>query len=90
MIERCIWLTIIGVQVRDTCFVILLTTRARLFLFVFDVSIPYYCMFCEGYGSVIPDAHDAESHSLTKSLAEKVEKCVAEYVEAMEKVRNVI
>ncbi|CAL9225204.1 unnamed protein product [Arabidopsis halleri] len=40
-----------------------------------------------GYGSVIPDAHDAESHPLTKSLAEKVEKFVAEYVEAMEKVK---
>ncbi|EOA16039.1 hypothetical protein CARUB_v10004167mg [Capsella rubella] len=40
-----------------------------------------------GYGSVIPDAPGAESHPLTISLAEKVEKLVAEYVEAMEKVK---
>ncbi|XP_010496964.1 PREDICTED: methionine--tRNA ligase, cytoplasmic [Camelina sativa] len=40
-----------------------------------------------GYGSVIPDAPGAESHPLTISLAEKVEKLVGEYVEAMEKVK---
>ena len=46
--------------------------------------------WCEGYGSVIPDAPGAESHPLTQSLAEKVGKFVKEYVEAMEKVRNII
>lgn len=44
----------------------------------------------KGYGSVIPDAPGAESHPLTQSLAEKVGKFVKEYVEAMEKVRNII
>ncbi|XP_017700174.2 probable methionine--tRNA ligase isoform X2 [Phoenix dactylifera] len=40
-----------------------------------------------GYDSVIPDAPDAESHQLTKSLAEKVGKLVDQYLEAMEKVK---
>ncbi|KAI3957903.1 hypothetical protein MKW92_027060 [Papaver armeniacum] len=40
-----------------------------------------------GYGSIIPDAANAESHSLTKVLAEKVGKYVEQYVEAMEKVK---
>ncbi|KAJ4904487.1 putative methionine--tRNA ligase [Raphanus sativus] len=40
-----------------------------------------------GYGSIIPDAPGAESHPLTKSLAEKVGKLVEEYVQAMEKVK---
>ncbi|KAI3957904.1 hypothetical protein MKW92_027061 [Papaver armeniacum] len=40
-----------------------------------------------GYGSIIPDAANAESHSLTKALAEKVGKLVEQYVEAMEKVK---
>ncbi|XP_026413653.1 probable methionine--tRNA ligase isoform X2 [Papaver somniferum] len=40
-----------------------------------------------GYGSIIPDAANAESHSLTKALAEKVGKHVEQYVEAMEKVK---
>lgn len=39
-----------------------------------------------GYGSVIPDAPGADSHSLTVELAEKVGKLVEQYVEAMEKV----
>ncbi|KAI3988539.1 hypothetical protein MKX01_026353 [Papaver californicum] len=39
-----------------------------------------------GYGSIIPDAANAESHCLTKALAEKVGKLVEQYVEAMEKV----
>ncbi|KAI3916566.1 hypothetical protein MKW98_026308 [Papaver atlanticum] len=40
-----------------------------------------------GYGSIIPDAANAESHSLTKVLAEKVGKHAEQYVEAMEKVK---
>ncbi|OVA05272.1 Methionyl-tRNA synthetase [Macleaya cordata] len=40
-----------------------------------------------GYGSCIPDAPDAESHHLTKTLAEKVGVYVEQYVEAMEKVK---
>ncbi|RZC78972.1 hypothetical protein C5167_003298 [Papaver somniferum] len=40
-----------------------------------------------GYGSIIPDAANAESHSLTKVLAEKVGKHVEQYVEAMERVK---
>ncbi|KAI3869665.1 hypothetical protein MKX03_011862 [Papaver bracteatum] len=40
-----------------------------------------------GYGSIIPDAANAESHNLTKALAEKVGKLVEQYVEAMEKVK---
>lgn len=40
----------------------------------------------QGYGSVIPDANDAESHSLTKTLGERVGKLVDQYVEDMEKV----
>lgn len=40
-----------------------------------------------GYGSVIPDAQGADSHSLTVELAEKVGKSVEQYVEAMEKVK---
>ncbi|KAI3869664.1 hypothetical protein MKX03_011861 [Papaver bracteatum] len=40
-----------------------------------------------GYGSIIPDAANAESHSLTKVLVEKVGKHVEQYVEAMEKVK---
>ncbi|MCL7029232.1 hypothetical protein MKW94_014441 [Papaver nudicaule] len=40
-----------------------------------------------GYGSVIPDAANAESHPLTKALAEKIAKNVEQYVEAMEKVK---
>ncbi|KAK4854318.1 hypothetical protein QYF36_022125 [Acer negundo] len=41
----------------------------------------------KGYGSIIPDAIGAESHALTKTLAEKVGTCVEQYVEAMEKVK---
>ncbi|MCL7040477.1 hypothetical protein MKW94_023027 [Papaver nudicaule] len=40
-----------------------------------------------GYDSIIPDAANAESHSLTKALAERVGKHVEQYVEAMEKVK---
>ncbi|KAI3913612.1 hypothetical protein MKW92_038256 [Papaver armeniacum] len=40
-----------------------------------------------GYGSIVPDAPDAESHSLTKAFAEKVGNYVEQYVEAMEKVK---
>ncbi|GMH08037.1 hypothetical protein Nepgr_009877 [Nepenthes gracilis] len=41
----------------------------------------------QGYGSFIPDAPGAESHSLTKKLAEKVGKYVEQYIEVMEKVK---
>ncbi|KAG9443219.1 hypothetical protein H6P81_019073 [Aristolochia fimbriata] len=40
-----------------------------------------------GYGSIIPDAPNAESHLLTMKLAEKVAKYVDQYLEAMEKVK---
>ncbi|WCJ33171.1 Methionine--tRNA ligase cytoplasmic [Euphorbia peplus] len=40
-----------------------------------------------GYGSVIPDAPNADSHPLTKKLAEEVGKYVEQYIEAMEKVK---
>ncbi|CAI9264324.1 unnamed protein product [Lactuca saligna] len=40
-----------------------------------------------GYGSIIPDAPDAESHLLTKALGDKIGDYVDEYVEAMEKVK---
>ncbi|GFQ00881.1 probable methionine--tRNA ligase [Phtheirospermum japonicum] len=40
-----------------------------------------------GYGSIIPDVNGAESHPLTKLLAEKVGNYVERYIEAMEKVK---
>ncbi|KAJ0702939.1 putative methionine--tRNA ligase [Helianthus annuus] len=40
-----------------------------------------------GYNSIIPDAPGAESHPLTKALAEKVGNYVDQYVDAMEKVK---
>ncbi|CAN1259848.1 Probable methionine--tRNA ligase [Linum perenne] len=40
-----------------------------------------------GYDSIIPDAPGAESHLLTKQLADKVDKYVDQYLEAMEKVK---
>ncbi|BFG42713.1 hypothetical protein CerSpe_289870 [Prunus speciosa] len=40
-----------------------------------------------GYGSIIPDASGAESHSLTKRFAERIGICVDQYIEAMEKVK---
>ncbi|XP_060212780.1 methionine--tRNA ligase, cytoplasmic-like isoform X1 [Lycium barbarum] len=40
-----------------------------------------------GYGSIIPDAEGAVSHSTTKALGEKVGSCVQQYIEAMEKVK---
>ncbi|XP_068646527.1 probable methionine--tRNA ligase [Aristolochia californica] len=40
-----------------------------------------------GYGSIIPDAPNAESHPLTMKLADKVCKYVDQYLEAMEKVK---
>lgn len=54
-----------------------------------DSLIPYSLLGCSaglGYDSTIPDAPDAESHPLTKTLAEKVSKYVDQYLEAMEKV----
>ncbi|XVF65270.1 hypothetical protein PTKIN_Ptkin09bG0234000 [Pterospermum kingtungense] len=41
----------------------------------------------QGYGSIIPDAPTAESHTLTKALSEKIGKHVEQYIEAMEKVK---
>uniref|UniRef100_A0A0E0E2D4 methionine--tRNA ligase n=2 Tax=Oryza meridionalis TaxID=40149 RepID=A0A0E0E2D4_9ORYZ len=40
-----------------------------------------------GYDSIVPDAPNAESHPLTKALAEKTNKWVEQYLEAMEKVK---
>ncbi|KAK1290446.1 putative methionine--tRNA ligase [Acorus calamus] len=40
-----------------------------------------------GYGSIIPDAPNAELHPLTKTLAQKVNKHVDQYLDAMEKVK---
>lgn len=40
----------------------------------------------QGYGSIIPDAPQAEADPLTEKLAEKVGKYVEQYIEAMEKV----
>lgn len=48
--------------------------------------INVYFVTDTGYGSIIPDAKDAESHPLTKALGEKVGNYVEQYIEAMEKV----
>ncbi|OAY79518.1 putative methionine--tRNA ligase [Ananas comosus] len=40
-----------------------------------------------GYDLVIPDASNAESHQLTKVLAENVAKLIDQYLDAMEKVK---
>ncbi|KAJ0960882.1 hypothetical protein J5N97_001232 [Dioscorea zingiberensis] len=40
-----------------------------------------------GYNSTIPEAPDADSHILTKTLAEKVSKHIEQYLDAMEKVK---
>lgn len=58
-----------------------------------SVCISLKCLyFCtdSGYGSVVPDAQDAESHPSTKALGEKVGDYVEQYIEAMEKVINAI
>lgn len=39
-----------------------------------------------GYASIIPDASNADSHPLTKALADKINKWVEQYLDAMEKV----
>lgn len=58
--------------------------------FVFSSNILFkhlsQCGTALGYGSVIPDAQDAESHPSTKALGEKVGNYVEQYIEAMEKV----
>ncbi|XP_031504508.1 probable methionine--tRNA ligase [Nymphaea colorata] len=41
----------------------------------------------EGYGSIVPDAPDAESHALTKKFGDTVGDLVEQYLEAMEKVK---
>ncbi|CAL5054560.1 unnamed protein product [Urochloa decumbens] len=40
-----------------------------------------------GYGSIIPDAPGAESHPSTSELADKINKRVDQYLDAMEKVK---
>ncbi|KAL4583768.1 hypothetical protein LXL04_008351 [Taraxacum kok-saghyz] len=40
-----------------------------------------------GYGSIIPDAPDAQSHLLTQKLGDKVGDYVDQYIDAMEKVK---
>jgi methionyl-tRNA synthetase len=39
-----------------------------------------------GFGSIVPDAPNADSHPLTKMLVEKTSKWLDQYLEAMEKV----
>lgn len=47
----------------------------------------FICFFVgAGYGSIVPDAPNAESHPLTKAYAEKASKWVEQYLDAMEKV----
>ncbi|KAH6778167.1 methionine-tRNA ligase [Perilla frutescens var. hirtella] len=40
-----------------------------------------------GYGSVVPDAQNADAHPLTKAFGEKIGSYVEQYIEAMEKVK---
>lgn len=40
-----------------------------------------------GYGSIVPDAPDADSHPLTIVLGERISNYVDQYIEAMEKVK---
>ncbi|XP_073275970.1 probable methionine--tRNA ligase [Primulina huaijiensis] len=40
-----------------------------------------------GYGSIIPDAPDADSHPLTMALGERISNYIDQYIEAMEKVK---
>ncbi|XP_052134881.1 probable methionine--tRNA ligase [Oryza glaberrima] len=40
-----------------------------------------------GYGSVVPDSPDVDSHALTQSLAETVGKLIDQYIDAMDKVK---
>ncbi|GJN20536.1 hypothetical protein PR202_gb07927 [Eleusine coracana subsp. coracana] len=40
-----------------------------------------------GYGSIIPDAPNAESHTLTQQLAKDIGDTVEKYIEAMDKVK---
>jgi hypothetical protein len=51
-------------------------------LFLFDISV----FVGAGYDSVVPDAPNASTHPLTKTLAEKTSKWVEQYLDAMEKV----
>ncbi|KAF8402114.1 hypothetical protein HHK36_013066 [Tetracentron sinense] len=61
----------------------------RVLSFIAKPPVKYENLLCRGlgYGSTIPDAPGAESHLLTKTLADKVGKYVEQYVEAMEKVK---
>ncbi|XP_073133422.1 probable methionine--tRNA ligase [Henckelia pumila] len=40
-----------------------------------------------GYGSIIPDAPDADSHPLSMALGERISNYIDQYIEAMEKVK---
>uniref|UniRef100_A0A0E0M7E6 methionine--tRNA ligase n=1 Tax=Oryza punctata TaxID=4537 RepID=A0A0E0M7E6_ORYPU len=40
-----------------------------------------------GYGSVVPDSPDVDSHTLTQSLAETIGKLIDQYIDAMDKVK---
>lgn len=42
-----------------------------------------------GYGSIIPDSGNVDSHPLTKALGEKVGNYVEQYIESMEKVTHI-
>lgn len=57
----------------------------------FTLMKTHLLMFCvnyagSGYGSIVPDAQNADTHPLTKALGEKIESYVEQYMEAMEKV----
>jgi methionyl-tRNA synthetase len=39
-----------------------------------------------GYGSLVPEAPNADKHSLSQSLAETIGKLVEQYIDAMDKV----
>jgi methionyl-tRNA synthetase len=40
-----------------------------------------------GYGSIVPEAPNADKHSLSQSLAETIGKLVEQYIDAMDKVK---
>ena len=67
----------------------MLENWAKTFPYLSLINV-FTALLYQGYGSVIPDALGAESHPLTQSMAENVGKFVEQYVEAMEKVRNII
>lgn len=53
---------------------------------LFELIVKFFAG--SGYGSIVPDAQQVESHPLTKRLAEKIGDYLNQYIEAMEKVSN--